>query len=111
MNIETLEQDDITVLVLTGRLDTNTVEDLEKAFGAAFGDGRRKFVWDCAGLSYISSAGLRTILQALKKLAASQGKLALCEPSPMVQEVLEISGFRPLLTICDDRPGALAAVT
>lgn len=110
MNIEQLEQDGVTILVLNGRLETSTVPILDQAFASAFSTGARRFVWDCAALSYISSSGLRSFLQALKQLGASQGKLALAGPGHMIVEVFEISGFKSMLTILPDRPSAVSAI-
>ncbi|MEI6337889.1 MAG: hypothetical protein WCQ57_04810 [Verrucomicrobiota bacterium] len=41
---------------------------------------------------------------------ASKGKLAISSPTAMVMEVLEISGFKPLITICPTRDAAVAAL-
>lgn len=110
MTIEHSEENGVTILVLKGRLETTTVSIFNRTYSEAFGGGARKFVFDCAALTYISSAGLRSILQALKQLNASDGKLAIAAPGRMILEVFEISGFKPLLTICPDRASAIAAL-
>jgi len=109
MNIQRSEENCVTILVLEGRLDTSTTAVYDKAYAAAFGEGARKFVLDCSKLTYISSAGLRSFLQSIKQLGANGGKLALAAPTRMVVEVLEISGFKPLLIICPTRATAVAA--
>ncbi|CAN5627530.1 STAS domain-containing protein [soil metagenome] len=109
MNIERTEQNGVTILSLDGRLDASAVSILDQAFASAFSQGSRKFVWDFQKLTYISSAGLRSVLQALKSTGASKGKLSIAQMSPQVMEVFEISGFKDLITICPDVPSAIVA--
>lgn len=110
MNILRSDENGVTVLALEGRLETTTTTTFDTAYKAAYADGARKVVLDCSKLTYISSAGLRSILQALKQLGANNGKLAIASPAPMVLEIFEISGFKPLLTIRPDRAGAVSAI-
>lgn len=110
MTIQTIPENDVTVLVLAGRLETTTAATYDQAYSAAYATGARKFVLDCSALSYISSAGLRCILQSLKQLKAHNGRLAIASPGPMVMEIFEISGFKTLLTIRPDRASAITAL-
>lgn len=109
MNISSSEESGVTVLAFEGRLDTNTVAAADQAFAAALAAGGKNFVLDFAQLNYISSAGLRTVLQALKQTSARGGKLVVCSLSRNVHEVFDISGFKSLLTICPDRAKAVSA--
>jgi anti-sigma B factor antagonist len=69
-----------------------------------------RIVLDLADLEYVSSAGLRSVLGALKRAGATGGKLALAAPIPSVLEVFEISGFNTLLAVHPDRASAVAAL-
>lgn len=108
MNIASSEHNGITVLAFEGRLDTTGVAAVDQAFAAATAAGATRFVWDFEKLNYISSAGLRAVLQALKQVKAKGGQLAIAAPGPMVLEVFEISGFKSLLNIYPNREAALA---
>lgn len=110
MKIERSEHNGVTVLIFEGRLDTTGVPTVDQAFAAATAEGATRFVWDFEKLHYISSAGLRSVLQALKHTNAKGGQLAIASPAPMVLEVFEISGFKSLLKIFPDRAAALATV-
>jgi anti-sigma B factor antagonist len=110
MNITRSEENGVTVLAFAGRLDTSTTASADQAFAAELAAGAKNFVWDFAELTYISSAGLRSVLQALKQVHARGGKLAVCSLSHNIQDVFDISGFKSLLTICPDRSAAVAAV-
>lgn len=111
MNVETTEINGIIVLTLEGRLETATTVIYDTAFASAHATGATKFVLDCQNLTYISSIGLRSILQSLKKLAASDGSLSIAAPAPMVMEIFEISGFKSLLSIHPNRDQALTALS
>lgn len=84
-------------LALTGRLDTVTAPELEKAIAALLPQ-IDSLVLDMASLEYISSAGLRVILKTYKALA-SKGGLKLTGVREAVQEVFDITGFSDFLVI------------
>ncbi|NDI17045.1 MAG: anti-sigma factor antagonist [Verrucomicrobia bacterium] len=75
------------ILECSGRLDVVTGPTLD----AKIPDGG-VVVLDMAELNYVSSAGLRSILQALKKLQPKGGSLRLSSLQPDVQRLLELSG-------------------
>lgn len=92
-----------------GRMDAITAPEFEKACTELLGQGHKEVVVDCAGLEYISSAGLRSILASAKKLKGQGGDLKFCGLSGMVEEVFRISGFQAMFTIAptfDDIAGA-----
>lgn len=110
MNIVQSKQNGVSLFALKGRLDATSTSALDTAFTTAFDAGDRKFVWDCSDLAYISSAGLRAFLQAMKKLDASGGRLVIAAARPSVVEVFDISGFKALMALRPDVPSALAEV-
>ena len=85
------------VIGITGRLDTVTAPELEEYINSRLG-GVETLTLDCAGLEYISSAGLRVLLRTQKKMAAC-GELKLIHVSPIIMEIFEITGFNEILTI------------
>lgn len=110
MKITPSDHNGITIFRIEGRLDATTAPQLDQEFGRIFAEGARRFAWDCSQLTYISSAGLRSVLQALKQSNAKGGKLVLHSVTTQVMEVFEISGFKSLLTICPDRATAEASL-
>lgn len=110
MNIQEKQSGAVTVLSLAGRLDANSSATLEARFAQLFEQGRRSFVFDFAGLEYVSSAGLRSVLLAGKKVKSGQGKLALCRMTELVKEVFDMSGFSMIFAIYGTEEEALKAV-
>ena len=97
MTIEIKKNSDETVIEVGGRLDTTTAPALEKTINGDIGD-TKKLVIDLKGLEYISSAGLRVLLGAQKKMQKS-GSMSVKNVCEDVMEVLSMTGFADILTI------------
>ena len=92
-----IKRTDETVIALTGRLDTTTAPTLDKTIQEDIGD-TKNLVLDLKKLEYISSAGLRVILAAQKKMQ-NIGTMKLTNVCELVMEVFEMTGFADILTI------------
>ena len=97
MTIEIKRNTNHTTIVLVGRLDTLTAPALEKTITDSIGNSEN-LILDFKGLEYISSAGLRVLLGAQKRLQKS-GSMTLIHICEDVMEVLEMTGFADILTI------------
>ena len=97
MTIEIKRTAEETVIEIAGRLDTTTAPALDKTIREDIGDAKN-LVLDVKGLEYISSAGLRVLLGAQKKMQAV-GSMKLIHVCEAVMEVLEMTGFADILTI------------
>ena len=96
MDITLKTTDQAVTLSLSGRLDTVTAPALDSAIREL--DGSTDLTLDMAGVSYISSAGLRVLLSAQKKLQKT-GSLKLTNVCADVMEVFEMTGFAEILVI------------
>lgn len=96
-----------TVIKVKGRMDAVTAPDFEQSMLEWIDDGETQIVVDLAGLEYISSAGLRSILTVAKKMKGKQGKIVVCSLGPTVKEVFEISGFSTIIPISDSVAAAV----
>ena len=97
MTIEIKKSADVTTIELVGRLDTTTAPALDKTIGEDLGDVKN-LVLDIKGLEYISSAGLRVLLGAQKKMQ-KLGSMKVINVREVVMEVFEMTGFADILTI------------
>ena len=70
-------------------------------------DKLKGLVIDFEATEYISSAGLRVLLMAAKKMKSTDGKLILCSMSEHVKEVFDIAGFTPIFNIETSREAAI----
>lgn len=97
MTIEIKRTADETVIEVIGRLDTTTAPSLEKTINENV-ENTKKLVLDMDGLEYISSAGLRVLLSAQKKMNQI-GSMKLISVCDEVMDVFEMTGFADILTI------------
>ena len=97
MTIEkNLNGTELTVAVV-GRLDTATAPDMEEVLKESF-EGITKLILDFEGLEYLSSAGLRVILQAQKTMN-KQGEMVVRNVNETITEIFEVTGFYDILNI------------
>ena len=90
---------EVTLLAVKGFIDTTTAPEFEKKFLTVLGEKKFKLVVDLKDVNYISSAGLRIVLQAAKQMKTKGGRLALCSLREQIREVFNISGFSGILDI------------
>ena len=97
MTIEIKRNSEETIIKLVGRLDTTTAPALDKTINEDIA-GTKNLVLDVKELEYISSAGLRVLLGAQKKMQkiGSMKVINVCEE---VMEVFEMTGFADILEI------------
>ncbi len=89
-------EDHLTV-VLDGKLDRNTAPELEeKLRGSLY--GIKKITFDFNKLEYISSAGLRVILAAQKKLRGDD-VIVITGASKEIKDIFDVTGFSKILKI------------
>lgn len=111
MVIKTGRDSGTLVIQAADRLDVVNAQLFHDELDAAIEYSERAVVIDMADLTYISSAGLRVILQMLRRMQSQNARLALCSLSDDVQEVFDISGFARLIDIRNSRAEAIAAVS
>ena len=97
MTIEIKKNQEETILEIVGRLDTITAPVLDKTINEDIPDAKN-LVLDIKGVEYISSAGLRVLLSAQKKMQ-KVGSMKVVNVCETVMEVFEMTGFADILVI------------
>ncbi len=97
MDIIKTTEDKILTLALKGRLDTTTAPELDDVLKENL-DGIKELVLDLEGLEYLSSAGLRVILSAQKRMN-KVGEMKVKNVNETIMDIFEITGFVDILTI------------
>lgn len=95
MNIGFNKKDGELTVVIDGRLDTVSAPELESFLANNYVD-TASLNFDCEKLEYISSAGLRVLLGAHKRM---KGSMKLNNVNEIVMEVLEMTGFADIWVI------------
>jgi anti-sigma B factor antagonist len=91
--IETDVTQEAALVKLKGRVDSDTAPELDSALGKLLSDGRNKIVLDLQGMEYMSSAGLRSLVKALKSAKSAGGDVHLAAASKDFQGVLLTVGM------------------
>lgn len=99
MEVTVVQQDPVVVIAVQGSIDSLTAEPLYQALSAEMQAGRNRMVADLSGVQYTSSAGLRTMLMALKACRRQGGDFRLAGVQASVATVLSMSGFTNLLKV------------
>jgi anti-sigma B factor antagonist len=97
MNIELIKKNESLLISLKGRLDANTSNLFEEKI-INLEEGIKDLIIDMNGLEYISSAGLRVLLAAQKKMN-KLGSMKVINVCDSIMEIFEITGFIDILVV------------
>ena len=97
MTFTKLKENEQLTVRLEGRLDTTTAPLFEEALRSEL-DNIECLVLDMEKLEYLSSAGLRVVLAAQKRMNR-QGRMLLKHVPAIIMEIFEVTGFVDILTI------------
>ena len=110
VQIDTLKEDDVTLLNINGDIDASSSIQLDESLGAVVDDGAPKILIDCGGLNYISSAGLGVFMSYIEDINTKNLKMALFGLNDKVMNVFEILGLDQLLTIVKTKKEAIVQI-
>ena len=96
MTINVERDYELVVLEITGRLDTTTSPNLDTVINELSED-TKELILDMGGLEYISSAGIRVVLSAYKKMMSNQGIMRITKANEMVRDVFEMTGLLEMI--------------
>ena len=97
MTIEIIKNNEETLIEIAGRLDTTTAPKLESVINES-SESTKNLILDLLNLEYISSAGLRVLLSAQKKMQKI-GSMKVKNVCEEVMEIFEMTGFADILVI------------
>ena len=109
MEITVRDEGDTKVVMLHGKLDTNTTPGAEGEINSLLDAGANKLLVNFEQLTYISSSGLRLLLALAERMKSSGGDLKVCALNEMATEVFEVSGFSSILNVFASEADALGA--
>lgn len=99
LEIKSSELKRVQMLEVSGRVDSISADELRDALNTAIEGGHNNLVIELSGVEYMSSAGLREMVSALKTVKRGGGDLRLANPSDKVKEVLELAGLDTIFQI------------
>lgn len=103
----------VSLVTVAGRIDSSNAKELDAALAEVMGDGRYQIVVNLGDVNYMSSAGLRALVSALRECKKKGGDMRVSTPSERVAEVLDLagltSGLNPLFTVFSDDTTAVGS--
>ena len=109
MQVNVAQHEAITVLTAEGSLDSQSADSLMSVLDAQIQAGNIRLVVDLKAVHYTSSAGLRSLLMALKSARRLGGDLRIGAAQPNVMEVLSLAGFTSIIKTFDNVATAVAS--
>jgi anti-sigma B factor antagonist len=109
MEIATKEHNRVSIMAVSGRVDSATAPDLENSLKKLVESDKTQIVLDLKDVEYMSSAGLRAMVSTLKAVKRVNGDLRLANPSPRVEEVLRLAGLTSIFSIHPTQDEAVAS--
>jgi anti-sigma B factor antagonist len=83
----------VSIMSVKGRVDSSTAPELESALTNLLDSNRNKIVLNLEAVDYLSSAGLRALVKALKDAQRSGGDLRLASVSEPIEVILRTVGM------------------
>jgi anti-sigma B factor antagonist len=109
MKTEVQQENNTTIVKVTGSVDALTAADLSKVLTTQITDGRTHLVVDLTGVEFMSSAGLRSLLGAVKEARSNGGDLRIISTNPGVDKVLKMSGFNNIAKVFPSQAEAVSS--
>jgi anti-sigma B factor antagonist len=109
MNITTRFDDGIAVISIEGEIDGKTAPEAQKILLPILAE-HSKVVMDLGKVTYMSSAGLRTMLLVYRSAKAKNGSVSLVNLLEPIRETMDATGFLGFFTISTDVASAIAAL-
>ena len=101
----------VLLISVVGRIDGTNAQEFHKSLDEEISGSDSPVVLDLEKLSYISSAGLRSILLTAKTLQDRNTGFMLCSLSDHIKEIFEIAGFDKIIDVLESRSDAITAIT
>jgi anti-sigma B factor antagonist len=109
MKTEVQHTDNSTIVTVMGNVDALTATELSKVLTNQIQEGHANLVVDLIGVEFMSSAGLRALLGAVKEARSSGGDLRIASTNPGIDKVLKMSGFHNIAKVFPSQAEAVSS--
>jgi len=109
METDIRHENQITTVAIKGSVDALTAAELTKMIHKLVEDGHANLIVDLSSLAFMSSAGLRSLLGAVKETRSHGGDLRIVSMNPGIDKVLKMSGFHNIAKVFTSQKDAAAS--
>lgn len=99
----------VVLVSVEGRIDSSNASEFDDAIKGVMENGQHNILLELSGVNYMSSAGLRTMVSALRECKKNRGEVRLAEVSNRVSEVLALAGLDSLFSVFDDKTAGVGS--
>lgn len=107
MELNVRAESDVAIVTLEGRLDWKVLSEFAGSIAQLVDAGSSKVLLDFSKTDYMSSAGIRALIEAMQSVEAKGGKLAICSPSSTLTELFEVVQLEKIIKIYKNELDAL----
>ena len=111
MKIQKKTKGDTAILYVEGDIDFSTLSVLKETFESTLTGPAKKIILNIAKVSYLDSAGLASLLEAMQKSAAAGKSFLIAEPTEKAKELFEVTKLKKLFKIFDTETEALKSTS
>ena len=108
LSIETDNRQSVSLMKVRGRVDSETAPELDDALTKLLQDNKNKIVLNLGDVNYMSSAGLRAMVKALKDAQKSGGDVRLASVSQPIEVILRTVGMMQMFKMFSTNEEAAA---
>jgi anti-sigma B factor antagonist/stage II sporulation protein AA (anti-sigma F factor antagonist) len=101
LSLSKITSSDPVIVKIEGRIDGLTSKQLQTELDDTLNNGIKNIILDFAGVYYLSSAGIRVLIEEMKKISAMNGQMFFVSLSPHILEILKISGLTSIFQVYD----------
>ena len=109
MKTEVKQENNSTIIEVNGSVDALTAPELSKVLLDQIAGGRANLVVNLIQFEFMSSAGLRTLLGAVKDARSHGGDLRIASSNPGIDKVLKMSGFHNIAKVFPSQAEAVSS--
>lgn len=99
MKIQEQTEGNLTILRPEGRIDAAALPEFSAHLNRVIRDGANKVLIDFSKCDYMSSAGIRALLEGYKQMEDKKGQLAFCSVNSNLMELFEVVSLDKVFTI------------
>ncbi|MBN2329768.1 MAG: STAS domain-containing protein [Candidatus Omnitrophica bacterium] len=99
MKIDIRKESDVTIVKPVGRMDFNSLMEFSALMNQTIQAGAHKLLLDCSELEYLSSSGIRTMVDCQKQIQAQKGTMAFCMLNEQIKELFQVVQLDKLFKI------------
>ncbi|SBT07946.1 Anti-sigma factor antagonist [Candidatus Accumulibacter aalborgensis] len=110
IEVKAFPRDGMTVVAVAGEIDGSSAPSLQSKILPLLQEDGSVMILDLGAVTYLSSAGLRTLLLLYRQAAAHNGRVALAGLPESIRDTMEITGFLKFFTVANSVDEAVTAL-